>query len=170
MPPPSREAQPARSATAADHPCPAPKLQRLGVLFAVVGTAGLFTAAFWPLVTALRGARSTAPGDIPAVSIMLLILAFATWFPSLLTDGSGEGYSTMRVAVLAIVCVFCMLTVKVGWSAERLDQLDITTSWWQLLTIALGGKVAQSFAEAWGTRPSSQRQRDRADGGARPHA
>lgn len=107
------------------------------------------TAAAWPIVTALTGARGSAPGDIPAVSLVLLLVGFAACFPSLLTDGTGEGFSTMRVAVLAIVSVFCLVSVKAGWSVQAPGDLTVTDSWWHILTVALGGKVAQAFAEKW---------------------
>ncbi|HTN51125.1 MAG TPA: hypothetical protein VML50_01880 [Anaeromyxobacter sp.] len=112
----------------------------------VAGVVALVGAALWPLVSAARGARGSAPGDLPAVGLVLLLLGFAACFPSLLTDGTGEaGYSTMRVAVLAIVCVFCLVIVKAGWGGD----LTVSDSWWHVLTVALGGKVAQAFAEAW---------------------
>lgn len=103
----------------------------------------------WPVVAAWRGQASSAPGDVPAVSLVLLVLGFAAWYPSLLTDGSGEGYSTMRVAVLAIVLVFSVVVLKAGWSVQGGGELTVSDSWWRVLTVALGGKVAQAFAESW---------------------
>ncbi len=133
----------------AQQPEPPQGLRALGTALALFGAAGMAIAVAWPLVTVARGARASAPGDVPAVALVLLLVGFAACFPSLLTDGSGEGYSTMRVAVLAIVCVFCLVAVKAGWAAQGAADVTVSDSWWHILTVALGGKVAQAFAEAW---------------------
>jgi hypothetical protein len=146
-------AQPPQGTTltdgAADPPGSSAMLRSLGIPLALLGALGFAATAAWPILAASSGAHASAPGDIPAASLVLLLLGFAACFPSLLTDGSGEGYSTMRVAVLAIVCVFCLVTVKAGWSAQGAGELTVTDSWWHVLTVALGGKVAQAFAEKW---------------------
>jgi hypothetical protein len=59
----------------------------------------------------------------------------------------------MRVAVLLVVSVFALLTLKAGWDAPGLDALKIDPTWAWILAAALGGKAFQSFAEATGRGP-----------------
>jgi hypothetical protein len=119
-----------------------------GSLLLFLGAGGLVASGMSRL---FDGWRPT-DGALPACALLLTLLGFAARFPAVLQDGTtnatGEGnVSAMRVAVLMIVSVFTLVTVKAGWSVETLTDLKIDPSWAWVLAAALGGKAAQSFAE-----------------------
>lgn len=116
---------------------------RILMAFALLGFVGVMA---WTSIVTIRGAGPKAPGDIPAVSLFLMACGFAASFPSMLTDGSGEGVSAMRVVVFMLVSIFVLLAVKVSWDAGQL--VEISGTWAGILSAAFGGKVFQSFAEA----------------------
>jgi hypothetical protein len=119
-----------------------------GSLLLFLGAGGLVASG----LSRLFDGRRPTDGALPACALVLTLLGFAARFPAVLQDGTtnatGEGnVSAMRVAVLMIVSVFSLVTVKAGWSAETLTDLKIDPSWGWVLAAALGGKAAQSFAE-----------------------
>jgi len=110
--------------------------QRLGALLIAAGLAGLVYTAF----------RSLQDGGTPAISLFLVIIGLIFYFPTLLEGDLGTT-STMRVAVLMLVSLFIILTVKVGWHETSLASLKLDPNWVWVLAAALGGKAAQSFSE-----------------------
>jgi hypothetical protein len=64
-----------------------------------------------------------------------------------LTEDGKPSTSTMRVVVLFVVSMFLVLTVKAGWHANALSELQIDQSWAWILGVVLGGKAVQSFGE-----------------------
>jgi hypothetical protein len=120
--------------------------EKIGAGLVALGVVGLSAAAlarvFWGCLV---------PGDLPAVSMFLLLIGLVFWFPDLVKDGGG-GNSSMRVAVLMIVSLFLILTLKAGWEATKLDELKIDPSWAWVLGVAFGAKMGQSFAEALGAK------------------
>jgi hypothetical protein len=124
-----------------------------GSLLLFLGAGGLIASG---LPRLFNDGRPT-DGSLPACALLLTLLGFAARFPGVLQDGTtnaaGEGnVSAMRVAVLMIVCVFSLVTVKAGWSTATLADLKIDPSWAWVLAAALGGKAAQSFAENAGPK------------------
>jgi hypothetical protein len=114
-----------------------------GLVLIALGVIGLSAAA---LVRMIAG--FVVPGDLPAVSMFLLLIGLVFWFPDLVKDGGG-GNSSMRVAVLMVVSLFTILTLKAGWTVASIAELKIDSSWAWVLGVAFGAKMAQSFAEAW---------------------
>jgi hypothetical protein len=118
----------------------------IGFGLIVVGVIGLSAAAllrvFW---------GSVVPGDLPAVSMFFLLIGLMFWFPDLIKDGGG-GNSSIRVAVLMVVSLFTILTLKAGWTVADIAELKIDSSWAWVLGVAFGAKMGQSFAEALGAK------------------
>ena len=120
----------------------APSLQlRLGGMLVGVGIVGL--------VLTVLDIVPAEPGTAAAVSMFLVIMGLVFYFPTLLSDDSGAT-STMRVAVLMVISLFVVLTLKVGWDADSLQSLALDPSWTWVLAAALGGKAFQAFAENTG--------------------
>jgi hypothetical protein len=71
----------------------------------------------------------------------------------------------MRVAVLKVISLFVVLTIKAGWAAKSLADLQLQQTWVWVLAAALGGKAFQSFAEN-GPGQGGPRAQDAAPGGA----
>ena len=84
--------------------------------------------------------------DRLACGLLLLIVSGPLLYPSMLR-GDGEDVSAMRVVVYIIVGVFSVLTFRLGWRASTLAELKIDPWWTGIVTVAIGGKAAQSFAE-----------------------
>jgi hypothetical protein len=103
---------------------------------ACLGFAGL-ASMLWP---------QRDGGGLAAVGIFLVILGMVFRFPTLLADDTGAT-STMRVAVLMVVSLFVVVTMKAGWAAHSIPELVLNNSWCWVLAAAFGGKAAQSFAE-----------------------
>ncbi len=116
--------------------------QQMGALLIFVGLVGFVLAAL--------DIAPADPGAAAAVSMFLVIMGLVFYFPSLLSDDTGQT-STMRVTVLMIVLLYVVVTLKVGWGAASLDELTLSESWIWVLAAALGGKAAQSFAENAGS-------------------
>lgn len=116
-------------------------MQRLGLFLIGLGALALAGAVLSPLL-----GGSTETGGVAAVGMFLVILGLVFYFPSLLNDDTGAT-STMRVAVLMVVSLFVVLTLKAGWGADTLEKLKLQDSWVWVLAAALGGKAFQSFAE-----------------------
>ena len=92
-------------------------------------------------------------GATVAAAAFTVVMGLAMRFPTLLQDGTmtedkRPAYSSMRVVMLMVAGTFIMLTVKVGWTTQSLEQLKIDQSWALVLGVVLGGKVFQSMAEA----------------------
>jgi hypothetical protein len=85
-------------------------------------------------------------GGLAAAGMFFVILGTVFFFPTMLTDTEGQT-STMRVAVLLVVSLFVVLTLKTGWGATKLSELDIQQNWAWVLAAAFGGKALQSFSE-----------------------
>jgi hypothetical protein len=116
-------------------------MQRLGLLLVALGAVGLVGAG----VMALPRWGADA-GGLAAGGMFLVILGLVFFYPTMLEDDT-HSTSTMRVAVLMVVSLFVVLTVKAGWSARGLDDLRLHQEWVWVLASALGGKAFQSFAE-----------------------
>jgi len=85
-------------------------------------------------------------GGIPAASITVILLGLCFAMPSMLEDNTG-GISTMRVVVLAVVMVFCLVSVKIGWTAGSFEEFTLDERWVYILGLAFGAKAAQRFTE-----------------------
>ena len=116
-------------------------MQRLGLFLIALGAAGLVAAG-----ALSETVGHTAGGGLAAGGLFLVILGLIFFFPTMLEDDT-HATSTMRVAVLLVVSLFAVLTVKAGWGAEGLADLKLQQEWAWVLAAALGGKAFQSFAE-----------------------
>jgi hypothetical protein len=116
---------------------------RLGAWLIAIGIVGFVVAMLghWAI-------GGTIPGEVPAISLFLVIVGLVFYLPDLLKDDT-HATSTMRVVVLMITSVFVILTLKAGWTTNNLSDLKIDSSWAWVLAAALGGKVLQSFSESW---------------------
>jgi len=108
-----------------------------------LGVAGLILA----VILGFTGYSGTDNGSIPAVSIVFIIIGMCFYFPTLLEDNQG-GISTMRVMVLAVVLVFVLIYVKIGWNAGTFDEFTIDQTWIYILGLAFGSKAIQRFSES----------------------
>jgi hypothetical protein len=129
-----------------------PTTRRLGEALLALGTTALVSAAF-----VARGSG----GGVAAAALFTVIIGVAVRYPTLLQDGStspsgAPNVSSMRVAVLIIVSVFGVLTLKAGWSATSIEALKINDTWVYLLGVALGAKALQSIAEGVGPGPKNK--------------
>jgi hypothetical protein len=139
-------AAPAVPSPASPSSSPSAALSTLGRICVALGVGCLV------LVAALVALGHPVDGALPACALVLVVHGMALCFPTLLQDGTtapggGANVSTMRVAVLVVVDVFALVTVKAGWSTASLADLKIDPSWAWVLGAALGGKAVQSFAE-----------------------
>ncbi|MDP2886257.1 MAG: hypothetical protein Q8P51_14680 [Ignavibacteria bacterium] len=119
------------------------KQETMGIILITIGVIGLGVAAGLRFIEGLL-----VPGDLPAVAMFFLLIGLVFYFPDLLKEASGAG-SSMRVAVLMVVSLFVILTLKAGWTVTNLEELKIDQSWAWLIGVTLGAKMGQSFAEAW---------------------
>jgi predicted MFS family arabinose efflux permease len=129
-----------------------PRLQQgVGVTLIAVATLGLVSSEI------VHQIAPTAPSDgqTPAISVFLMIMGIAFFFPSLLRDGGGtdSGVSTMRAIVLLLISVFALITLRNGWAsaAFSLDQY-----WVWIVALAVGGKAGQTAVEQLGSRSSTK--------------
>ncbi len=148
--PPGPSVAPTALEMAAAAPLVAPESASEGVL-RVIGTLMMALGVLAMLVGAV--ANRDWSGATVAAAVFTVVMGLAMRFPTLLQDGSvteenRPAYSSMRVVMLLVAGTFVMLTVKVGWTTQSLEQLKIDQSWALVLGVVLGGKVFQGMAEA----------------------
>ena len=126
-------------------------LERVGqylVVAAIFGFAAAVVLSFIPSsINYSDGLASD--GTLAAVSTVFLLMGSAFAMPGLLRENSKDeqSYSTMRFVVLAVVVVFAVVTVKIGWQTSSFEDFKIHSTWVYILGLAFGGKVAQTFTE-----------------------
>ena len=116
--------------------------QRFGKWLILLGVFGFLAAvilSFTPLADLDNGA-------VPAGSFLCVMLGMAFNFPSMLEESPGA-LSTMRILVFAIVMVFCVIYLKIGWSLNNFEEFTIDKTWIYILGLAFGSKVFQKFGE-----------------------
>jgi heme/copper-type cytochrome/quinol oxidase subunit 4 len=118
------------------------KVNKLGHVLIVIGIIGFLGAVILSF-TPLAGLDT---GALPAGSFLIVMLGLAFAFPSLLEESKGE-LSTMRIIVFAVVMVFCVIYLKIGWSIGSIGELTIDKAWIYILGLAFGSKVFQKFGE-----------------------
>lgn len=92
------------------------------------------------------------PGEFPACAMVLLMVGLTLVKPSLImSKDDPDQLSAMRIAVLLIVGVFTLLTVKGSWNCASPAALTLDHGWAWVVIAALGGKAAQSFSETLGS-------------------
>jgi hypothetical protein len=151
---------PIASAALSPRPAAGKPATRTGYPYEPHGTAAKYLFAggmlviFGPAALRLFGVVVPASGgDLAATAGLLLVLALVLQSPALIFDAApeeGGEPSTMRILSLAIVLVFCALTLKNGWDTDKLPDLAAQGNWVWLVTAALGGKAVQKFAEMKG--------------------
>ena len=119
-----------------------------GSLLIVIGVIGFIAEAIISF-TVLSGMDH---GAIPASAVLLIIIGMCFFWPTLLEESPGQ-VSAMRVLVLAIVLVFVVIYVKLGWTADSFDEFKIDPTWIYILGLAFGAKAAQKFAEPDAAEP-----------------
>lgn len=127
------------------------KQETWGIILITIGVLGLAAAAGLRFIDGYL-----VPGDLPAVAMFLFLIGLVFYFPDLLKEDTAGAGSSMRVAVLMVVSVFVLLTLKAGWAVSNLEELKIDQSWAWLIGVTLGAKTAQSFAEAWSRKGRAQ--------------
>jgi hypothetical protein len=129
-------------------------VRSVGVAILFLAVAGLIWTGLAPVVRS-----NDVPGALPACAMVLLMVGLTLVKPSLvMSKDDAEQVSAMRIAVLLIIGVFVLLTVKTSWSlsAKDGDVLKVDNSWVWIVIAALGGKAAQSFSETFGGSGSKQ--------------
>ena len=128
------------------------KEETVGAVLLGFGIASFILSTWGPSMT------GGDAGDYAAIGMFLVMMGMVFYFPTLLKDYSGQT-STMRVVVFMVAAVFVILTVKTGWKAASIKDLEITESWRWVLASVLGGKVLQSYVElAVGMKAGDRRQ------------
>lgn len=119
------------------------KTQTLGLWVIILGVIGLIAAIS---INFIQPVKELDNGAIPACSFFFIMLGVAFCFPEMLQDET-KALSTMRVVVFMVVSVFCIITVKLGWTMSSFEQFTIDKAWIYILGLAFGSKVFQSFSE-----------------------
>lgn len=115
--------------------------QRFGALLVVLGLAG------FALAVVLRfGPVANSPGELPAASLLFILIGMAFYFPQLLED-ENKGLSTMRLMTFMVVSLFSVVAMKIGWLARSFEDWKVTETWVYILGLAFGSKLFQSFNE-----------------------
>src|SRR5437868_175147 len=124
---------------------------RLARLFFISALVIAFGQAIWEVLSAFRVPHVpelTVGGGAAALTAVLFAVGLLCQAPVLILDDSpqaGGEPSAMRILALAIVLIFCVLTLRTGWYHGTVP--TISGEWIGILMAALGGKVAQSFVE-----------------------
>ncbi len=118
------------------------KPKKIGNVLIVAGVVG-FLASVLLSFTALSGLDN---GALPAGSFLAVMLGIAFAFPSMLEESPGY-ISTMRIVVFAVVMVFCVIYIKIGWSVGTIGEFKIDDTWVYILGLAFGSKAIQKFGE-----------------------
>jgi hypothetical protein len=116
--------------------------QRFGKWLILIGVFG-FIASVVLSFTRIAGLDN---GAIPAGAFLFIMLGVAFHFPSMLEESPGS-ISTMRIIVFAIVMVFCVIYLKIGWNLNNFENFTIDKTWIYILGLAFGSKVFQKFGE-----------------------
>lgn len=115
--------------------------QKFGALLVVLGLAGFATAV------GLRfSSDANSPGELPAASLLFILIGMAFYFPQLLED-ENKGLSTMRLMTFMVVSLFSVVAMKIGWLAHTFEDWKVTETWVYILGLAFGSKLFQSFSE-----------------------
>jgi hypothetical protein len=117
-------------------------LQIIGVVLILSGLLALIIIVFRSLED-----KSGSDNTFAAVAFFFIMIGFSLTFPALLMSNTKGGYSTLRIAVFMIVCVFVFLCVKIGWNCTDLKDFKLDSTWGVILTAALGSKAIQSWGE-----------------------
>ena len=116
--------------------------KKIGKILIIAGLLGLFLA----VVQSFTPYADLDQGALPAASFLGIMLGMCFYFPTMLEDGNGQ-VSTMRIIVFAVVMVFCVIYLKIGWSIRNFEVFTIDKTWIYILGLAFGSKVFQKFAE-----------------------
>lgn len=114
-----------------------------GVSLIALGVMGFIASIIIGFCPALKEMDN---GAMPAGSFFFIVLGLAFSFPDMLQDDT-KSLSTMRVVVFMVVSVFCIVAIKIGWTAASFEQFTIDKAWIYILGLAFGSKVFQSFSE-----------------------
>lgn len=119
------------------------KPETIGVWLMLLGIVGFIFSVIINFIPALSVMDK---GSTVAISFLFMMLGVSFYFPSMLEDPSG-GLSTMRVIVFAVVMVFVIIYIKLGWNASEFEEFKIDRTWVYILGLAFGSKAFQKFAE-----------------------
>lgn len=117
-------------------------LQPFGKWLIITGLLGFFAG----IILSFTALADLDHGALPAGSFLIIMLGLVFNFPSLLEESPNQ-VSTMRIIVFAIVMVFCVIYLKLGWSLNNFEQFTIDKNWIYILGLAFGSKVFQKFGE-----------------------
>jgi hypothetical protein len=119
-----------------------PSSRQFGRFLIACGIIGFFAA----IVLSFTIYSGTDRGAIAAISFFFVMIGMCFYFPTLLQETGGQ-VSTMRVVVFAVVMVFCVIELKIGWTSGSFENFSIDPTWVYILGIAFGSKAIQKFAE-----------------------
>jgi hypothetical protein len=121
--------------------------EKFGRGLILLGAIGFGTAA----ILSFTDYSGFDEGALPAASFFLILIGMVFHFPTLLQEADG-GISTMRVVVFAVVMVFSVIHLKIGWNAGTFKDFNIDQTWIYILGLAFGSKVFQKFGEEDGAK------------------
>jgi len=113
-----------------------------GRFLIVLGAIGFMTSA----ILGFTDYSGLDEGALPAASFFIILIGMVFHFPTLLQEAKGE-VSTMRVIVFAVVMVFAVVHLKIGWNAGTFKDFQIDNTWVYIIGLAFGSKVFQKFNE-----------------------
>jgi hypothetical protein len=116
--------------------------EKFGRTLITIGAIGFITSA----LLSFTDYSGLDQGALPAASFFLILIGMVFHFPSLLEEAKGE-ISTMRVIVFAVVMVFAVVHLKMGWNAGSFKDFQIDSTWVYIVGLAFGSKAFQKFYE-----------------------
>ncbi len=116
--------------------------EKFGRLLILIGAIGFVVAA----ILGFTEYSGLDQGALPASSFFLILVGMVFHFPTLLQEAKGE-VSTMRVIVFAVVMVFSVVHLKIGWNAGTFKDFEIDNTWVYIIGLTFGSKVFQKFSE-----------------------
>ncbi|MEQ1588060.1 MAG: hypothetical protein ABL895_19420 [Cyclobacteriaceae bacterium] len=123
-----------------------------GRFLIVLGAIGFMTSA----ILGFTDYSGLDEGALPAASFFIILVGMVFHFPTLLQEAKGE-VSTMRVIVFAVVMVFAVVHLKIGWNAGTFKDFQIDNTWVYIIGLAFGSKVFQKFNEEEKKNPDQNR-------------
>ncbi len=129
--------------------------EKFGRTLIAIGAIGFLASA----ILSFTEYSGLDQGALPAASFFLILIGMVFHFPTLLQEAKGE-ISTMRVIVFAVVMVFSVVHLKIGWNAGTFKDFQIDNTWVYILGLAFGSKVFQKFNEDGKENVNANREND----------
>ena len=114
--------------------------QILGAIFILLGVTSL-------IFLGMSDPEDAKKSTLAALSFFFIMLGMAFFFPGMLKNKVSNEVSNMRIASYMIVCIFILLSVKIGWACNSFEKFTLDSTWAWILGVALGSKTIQSLGE-----------------------